>query len=81
MDMRGVGLRHITRIRLGAIRKFFHYIQEAMPLKLVSVHVLNLVWFFDRIFKIIKPLIKPETIQHVSILLLRIEFLMHVNIY
>lgn len=66
--MKGVGLKHLTRLKLGAVKKFFFYVQEALPLQLQSIHVLNVVWFFDKIFKLVKPFIKPEVIEQVSIL-------------
>ncbi|GLV38420.1 uncharacterized protein CBL_13029 [Carabus blaptoides fortunei] len=62
-DMKGVGLKHLTRIKLGAMKKFFFYVQEALPLQLRAIHVLNIVWFFDKIFKLVKPFIKPEVIE------------------
>lgn len=59
-DMKGVSLGHLTRVRIGTIRKFFHYLQEGLPAKLCAIHVFNVVPFFDKILTLIKPFMKAE---------------------
>ncbi|KAK9754271.1 CRAL/TRIO domain [Popillia japonica] len=59
-DMKGVGLMHLTRIKLGCIKAFFEYCQDCLPVKLKTIHVLNSVYFLDKILAIIKPFIKKE---------------------
>ncbi|XP_017777262.1 PREDICTED: alpha-tocopherol transfer protein-like [Nicrophorus vespilloides] len=62
-DMKGVGLMHLTRIKLGALRKFCHYLQEGLPVKLKEIHVLNTAYFIDKLMAIIKPLMKKEILE------------------
>lgn len=59
-DMTGVRLGHLTRLNLGLLRKFFAYIQEANPVRLKGIHVVNTLPILDKIMYIIKPFMKPE---------------------
>lgn len=65
-DMKGVGLRHLTRVKLWAVKKFFVYVQEGLPIQLKAIHVLNCVWFIDKILSLVKPFYKPELLELVS---------------
>jgi endoplasmic reticulum protein 29 len=65
-DMKGVGLMHLTRVNLSSIRKFFQYLQEGVPGKLRAIHVLNVVYFFDKIMALIKPFMKAEILKNVG---------------
>lgn len=64
--MRGTGLSHLTRVRIGTIKKYFQYLQEALPAKLCQIHVLNVVPFFDKIMAMIKPFMRAEIFKVVS---------------
>lgn len=59
-DMRHVRIGHLTRVRVATIRKFFRYVQDAMPAKLCEIHVLNVVSFFDKILSLIRPFMRAE---------------------
>ncbi|GAB0093017.1 alpha-tocopherol transfer protein-like [Sergentomyia squamirostris] len=62
-DMKGVSLGHLTRVRIGTIRKFFHYLQEGLPAKLSAIHIINVVSFFDKVLALIKPFMKAEILK------------------
>lgn len=62
-DMRGVKLAHLTRLSVNSIRKFFEYLQEGMPVRLQGIHVLNTVWFMDKILSLIRPFMKRELFE------------------
>ncbi|KAK2576278.1 hypothetical protein KPH14_005644 [Odynerus spinipes] len=62
-DMSGVNMGHLTRVSINSIRKFFEYIQEGMPVRLKGIHVLNVVWFMDKVLAIIKPFMKSELLE------------------
>lgn len=62
-DMNNVGLSHLLRVKIGTIRKFFHYLQEGLPAKLKAIHVLNAVSFFDKVLYIIKPFMNAEILN------------------
>lgn len=57
---------HLTRIKLGCIKAFFEYCQDCLPVKLKTIHVLNSVYFLDKILAIIKPFIKKELYELVN---------------
>ncbi|XP_012252557.1 alpha-tocopherol transfer protein-like [Athalia rosae] len=59
-DMRGVKLGHLTRLSISSIRKFFEYLQEGLPVRLKGIHVLNAVWFMDKILSLVRPFMKRE---------------------
>jgi hypothetical protein len=50
----------MTRSNLSTIRQFFHYLQDALPAKLHSIHILNVVSFFNKILYLVKPFMKAE---------------------
>ncbi|XP_062563820.1 alpha-tocopherol transfer protein-like [Armigeres subalbatus] len=62
-DMSNVGLSHLLRVKIGTIRKFFHYLQEGLPAKLKAIHILNAVSFFDKVLYIIKPFMNAEILK------------------
>ncbi|KAE8739974.1 hypothetical protein FOCC_FOCC014546 [Frankliniella occidentalis] len=65
-DMRGITLSHLAIVTLSGIRKFMHYIQECHPCRLKAIHVINTVKWFDKILTIIKPFVKSELLQMLS---------------
>ncbi|XP_067015078.2 alpha-tocopherol transfer protein-like [Anabrus simplex] len=62
-DMKGVRLGHLTRLNLRALHRFFIYVQEANPIRLKAVHVLNTSSLIDKVMFLIKPFIKKEFLE------------------
>ncbi|CAH0713490.1 unnamed protein product, partial [Brenthis ino] len=54
-DMRGVKLGHLTRVSLSSLRKFFQYVQEAMPVRMRAIHVFNTEPILDKLLMLIRP--------------------------
>lgn len=48
------------------MKKFFAYIQEAVPIKIHAVHIFNTVPFFNLVMAVIKPVMQPEIYQKVA---------------
>jgi hypothetical protein len=65
-DMKGVQLGHLARVSLPALRCFFLYIQEAHPVKIKGVHVLNTAGWVHHIMRIIMPMVKSELLSLVK---------------
>ncbi|KAG7200000.1 hypothetical protein KM043_014424 [Ampulex compressa] len=63
MDMQGVKFGHLTRITISTIQKFFEYIQEGLPIRMKSIHIVNAVWFTGKLLTIFKPFMKKEFYQ------------------
>lgn len=66
-DMKGVSLTHLTRVKLGGLKKFFYYLQECLPCTLYQIHVVNVVSFFDVVMTMMRPFMKAELIQMASL--------------
>lgn len=54
-DMRGVRFGHLARVSLSTLRKFFTYVQEAMPVRMKAIHVLNTEPVLDKLMLLIRP--------------------------
>lgn len=63
VDMKGVNFMHLTCIKMGVIKTFLDFVQEALPLKIKAVHVLNTNYLFDKILSIIKIFIRSELMK------------------
>uniref|UniRef100_A0A1B6DYJ3 CRAL-TRIO domain-containing protein n=1 Tax=Clastoptera arizonana TaxID=38151 RepID=A0A1B6DYJ3_9HEMI len=59
-DMTGYSLRHLTRIPLPLLRKYMQYSQEAHPVKLMQIHIINAVPLLDKVLTLIRPFMKSE---------------------
>lgn len=65
--MQNVTLGHLLRVSVRSIRKFFYYVQECLPGKLAEIHIINTVGFFDKVLALIKPFMKGDIMQRVSL--------------
>ncbi|XP_061722480.1 alpha-tocopherol transfer protein-like isoform X1 [Cydia pomonella] len=66
-DMRGVRLGHLTRVSLSfqkdkqrSLRKFFQFVQEAWPVRMKGIHVLNSEPIVDKLLILIRPFMEKK---------------------
>ena len=59
-DLEGATIWHLFRPCLNSIRKGLKFLQEGSPFEVKAVHVVNTVWFLDKILAIVKPLLRSE---------------------
>ncbi|KAL0870640.1 hypothetical protein ABMA27_005598 [Loxostege sticticalis] len=59
-DSANVSLKFISKINLSVLRKYMLYTQEAIPIRLKQVHVINAPAYIGKIHAICKPFIKTE---------------------
>ncbi|XP_028158141.1 alpha-tocopherol transfer protein-like [Ostrinia nubilalis] len=59
-DSSNVSLKFISKINLSVLRKYMLYTQEAIPIRLKQVHVINAPAYISKIHAICKPFIKAE---------------------
>ncbi|CAH1953521.1 unnamed protein product [Acanthoscelides obtectus] len=67
IDMKGMGLMHMTKLKVGAIKKYFQFLQEGFPMKLRVIYVINAVYFMDKIMSIIRVFMKSELVDMLKI--------------
>lgn len=73
---------HLTKIRLKTIQMSIKMALDATPTKIIAIHVLNAVPFFNVISKIIMPFSRKELKDKVSLLeILRFEYKTSLQIY
>ncbi|CAG9814862.1 unnamed protein product [Phaedon cochleariae] len=60
IDMKGLGLMHMTKMKIGAIKKYLTFLQEGFPMKMKEIHILNTVHFIDKLMSLIKVFMKSE---------------------
>lgn len=59
-DMTGFTLRHLTKVILSTLRVYMKYTQEAHPVRLKAIHVINCTTFLDRVMYLVKPFMKKK---------------------
>lgn len=67
INVQGVVLGHVGRLSPMGLKKFLYYLQEALPVRLKSLHFMNTVPVMDIILGMMKPFMKKELMDMVSI--------------
>lgn len=65
-DVKGIGMMHLTRVKLHLLKIFFNYIQEALPLQLKAVHYINANYALKQFISIAKCFIKAELFNKIT---------------
>ncbi|XP_046737919.1 uncharacterized protein LOC124406526 [Diprion similis] len=60
MDMDDTVFGHVARMNPMTVKKHLYYVQEALPIRLKSVHVINTAPFVEMLLNIAKPFMKKE---------------------
>ena len=68
-DMSGYSLKHLTKTVLSSLRIYMKFVQEAHPVRIKQIHVLNSPSYMDKVLTVIKPFIKSEVFKLVSFFL------------
>jgi CRAL/TRIO domain len=64
-DMNNITLKHFTKIVFSTMRLFLRYSQEAHPVTVRQVHIVNCNSLVNRIMMIIKPFLKVEVANRI----------------
>ncbi|XP_057658030.1 alpha-tocopherol transfer protein-like isoform X1 [Diorhabda carinulata] len=67
IDMKGLSLMHMTRMKMGAIKKYLSFLQEGFPMRLKVIHLINSVYFMDKLLAILKVFMKSELMSMLHI--------------
>ncbi|KAK6631975.1 hypothetical protein RUM44_007005 [Polyplax serrata] len=60
LDFDGLGMAQVLALNPTFSLRLLNFIQDAMPLRLKEVHVVNQPWLFNMVWKIFKPLVKEK---------------------
>lgn len=66
-DMTNITLRHFTRIVFSTMRLFLKYSQDAHPVHVQQVHIVNCSSLASRVMSIIKPFLNPENADRIQL--------------
>lgn len=59
-DMTNFTMKHLPKINLSVLKKYMIYTQEAHPINLKEIHLLNAPPFLDRCMHMVRPFMKTE---------------------
>lgn len=60
VDLENSKLHHLAQIDLGLCEQMVRYGQEALPIRIVSIHFINPPYFVAKAMALIKPFFKGE---------------------
>lgn len=63
MDISNYTLRHMASMSLMVMRSYMNYMQEAYPIRLKAMHVINCPSYLNRMLAITKPFIREEVFK------------------
>lgn len=64
-DLKGATIWHSLRPSLSSIRKGLKFLQEASPLDVKEVHILNTVPFLNMLIAMVKPYLRSEMMKKI----------------
>lgn len=67
VDMVGMHLGHLAKLKMSVLRNYSYYVQEAVPLRLKNIHFINTVSFVDKLMFLIKPLLKKHIAELINL--------------
>ncbi|KAL4717265.1 hypothetical protein ACJJTC_017152 [Scirpophaga incertulas] len=60
MDVKDISLKFITKFNVSVARKLSKYQEDAIPIRLKQIHLVNAPPFIDKIFNLMKPFLKQD---------------------
>jgi len=60
LDFEGMGMKQVTALGPAVSMRLLSYIQEAMPLRLKEVHIVNEPMVFNMVWQVFKPFIQEK---------------------
>ncbi|XP_032685048.1 alpha-tocopherol transfer protein-like [Odontomachus brunneus] len=59
-DATGFTMAHVWRTNLALIKKFIYYIQDALPMRLKQIHIINTTPVMKIVYNVMKPFISEK---------------------
>lgn len=66
MDFNGLGLKQVTAMTPSFSKRLLTFIQDAMPIRLKEVHMVNQPYLFNMVWALFKPFIREKLHKRVS---------------
>ncbi|KAK9875980.1 hypothetical protein WA026_011080 [Henosepilachna vigintioctopunctata] len=66
-DMKGLGLMHLSRLKLKSLRTLTEFVQGGMPLNVKEIHLMNASYVTEKFIFMLKPFIRPEVFGKINI--------------
>jgi len=60
MDFNGMGLKHVGALSPAFSKRLLTFIQDAMPLRLKQVHMVNQPYLFNMVWTLFKPFVREK---------------------
>ncbi|XP_075979374.1 alpha-tocopherol transfer protein-like [Anticarsia gemmatalis] len=60
LDVKDITLKFITKFNVSIAKKLAKYQEEAMPIRLKGIHIVNAPPFIDKLFGLMKPFLKQD---------------------
>lgn len=67
MDFSGLGMKQIRALTPSWSKRLLTFIQEAMPVRMKQVHMVNQPYIFNMVWTIFKPFIREKLSSRVSL--------------
>lgn len=65
-DMAGVSYRHLSKVVLSTVRLYLKYTQEAHPVQVKQIHIINCTPIMDKIMGFMRPFMKAEVAKMIN---------------
>ncbi|XP_054086526.1 alpha-tocopherol transfer protein-like isoform X2 [Zeugodacus cucurbitae] len=62
-DMNGYTLKHLSKMTFSTLRIYMAFLQEALPVHLKAIHIINCPSYLDKVVSIMKPFISREVFK------------------
>ncbi|XP_063222915.1 retinaldehyde-binding protein 1-like isoform X3 [Bacillus rossius redtenbacheri] len=67
-DMKGLSIFHIFRIHpFSMVKKILHYLQDCLPVRVKSIHLINAIFLAGKLLALIKPFLKKELAEMMAV--------------
>lgn len=65
-DMTNITLRHFTKVVFSTLKLFMKYSQEAHPVVVRQIHIVNCTSLLNRVMMVIKPFLNREVAERIQ---------------